>query len=150
MIVEFLSDNSIILEMSSRTKEEAIKEFISAGVKLGKIADGDTFFQKVMEKENLASSGLEHGIAIPHLRDDCVEDLFILIGISKRGIDFGSIDSSISKILFFIGAKKNDKRYLPILARISRLMMDRDNRDDILEASSPGEIVELISEREQI
>ncbi|MDD3626269.1 MAG: PTS sugar transporter subunit IIA [bacterium] len=150
MIAEFLSNDNIITDLNARTKEDAIKEFIEVGVRLGKITDGTSFFQKVMEKENLSSSGLEHGIAIPHLRDDCVEDLFILVGISRKGIDFQAIDSSASKILFFIGAKKNDKRYLPILARISRLMMDEDNRDDILEVANAGEIVDLIAEREQI
>ncbi len=150
MISEFIKEENIIIEMDARTKEEAIKEFIDLGKSLGKIKNADLFFEKLIEKENLSSSGLEHGIAVPHLRDDCVEDLFVLIGISNRGIDFHSIDSKPAKLLFFIGAKRNDKRYLPILARISRMMMDEDNREDILEAKDPDDIVEIIGEREQI
>lgn len=150
MIGELLSKENIIMDMQAKTKEEAIKEFIDLGTRLGKIINADTFFEKLMQKENLSSSGLEHGVAVPHLRHDCVEDLFILVGISKRGVDFHAIDGSLSKIMFFIGAKRNDKRYLPILARISRLMMDEDNREDILEAVSADEILEIISEREQL
>ena len=150
MISEFIKHENVIMDMTAKTKEEAIREFIELGYSLGKISDKETFFSKLMEKENLSSSGLEHGVAVPHLRDDCVEDLFIIIGISRKGIDFDSIDKSHAKLMFFIGAKRNDKRYLPILARISRLMMDEDNREDILEAGSPEEIVEIIGEREQI
>ncbi|MCK4644170.1 PTS sugar transporter subunit IIA [bacterium] len=148
MIKELLKSDSIIMELKGNSKEAVLREFIEYGSGLGLISNNDEFFNKILELENLGSSALEKGIAIPHLRDNFVSEMFLLLGISHGGVDFDSIDSQPSKLIFFIGAKKNDKMYLPLLSRISRMCSYGEIRDDLLSADSPDDILGIISEWE--
>ncbi len=149
MIHELLNKDQIILNLSGATKEDILKEFIASGHTLKLIDDEKEFFNRILELENLGSSALEKGIAIPHLRDNFVKNLFLLIGITRSGVDFDSIDGESSRIIFFIGAKKNDKAYLPLLSRISRMCSYKEIRESFLNAVTPGEIMDIISRWEE-
>jgi PTS system fructose-specific IIC component len=149
MIHELLNKDQIILNLSGATKEDILKEFIASGHTLKLIDDEKEFFNRILELENLGSSALEKGIAIPHLRDNFVKNLFLLIGITRSGVDFDSIDGESSRIIFFIGAKKNDKAYLPLLSRISRMCSYKEIRESFLNAGTPGEIMDIISRWEE-
>ena len=149
MIHELLNKDQIILNLTGATKEDILKEFIANGHTLKLIDDEKEFFNRILELENLGSSALEKGIAIPHLRDNFVKNLFLLIGITRNGVDFDSIDGEASRIIFFIGAKKNDKAYLPLLSRISRMCSYKEIRESFLNADTPGEIMDIISRWEE-
>ena len=149
MIHELLNKDQIILNLTGATKEDILKEFIAKGHTLKLIDDEKEFFNRILELENLGSSALEKGIAIPHLRDNFVKKLFLLIGITRSGVDFDSIDGEDSRIIFFIGAKKNDKAYLPLLSRISRMCSYKEIREDFLNAKTPGGIMDIISQWEE-
>ncbi len=148
MISELLKRESIIVDLKGSTKEEVLKELIELGGRLGCIGDKEMFYNKILELENLGSSALEKGVAIPHIRDNFISEIFLLFGISKQGAQFDSIDGQPSKLIFFIGAKRNDKAYLPLLSRISRMCSYAENREALLAARTEQEIIDIIKKWE--
>ncbi len=149
MIKELITKEQVIIPLKGRTKEEILREFVEHAKKLGLIDNADQVYNRILELENIGSSALEKGIALPHIRDNIIKNIFVLIGISKQGVDFDSIDGELSKIIFFIGAKRNDKKYLPLLSKISQMCSYEDNRSALLNSGSSEEVIEIISNWEK-
>ena len=88
-------------------------------------------------------------MAIPHAKTDAVTDLLVGFGISKEGINYGSIDEEPVKIFFiFLSPLDGNQEYLKILARISRLIREDKFRSSLLSAQTPEKIMEIINNEE--
>ena len=88
-------------------------------------------------------------MAIPHAKTDAVSDLLVGFGISKEGINYGSMDDEAVKIFFiFLSPLDGNQEYLKILARISRLIREDKFRTDLLQAETAEEIMEIINKEE--
>jgi PTS system nitrogen regulatory IIA component len=74
-ILDFLSVDSVKLAIESKNKKDAIKELVEVLVKSGKVKDKKKMIQTLMEREELGSTGIGQGIAIPHGKSDTVSDL---------------------------------------------------------------------------
>ena len=149
MIKELLTEEKIIIPLKGTTKEGILREFVNYAKKIKLIDDADQVYGRILELENIGSSALEKGIALPHIRDNIIKNIFVLMGISKEGVDFDSIDGELSTIIFFIGAKRNDKMYLPLLSKISQMCSYEENRVALLKAEYPKDIINVISNWEK-
>jgi mannitol/fructose-specific phosphotransferase system IIA component (Ntr-type) len=99
-ILDFLSVDSIKLSMESKNKKDAIKELVDVLVKSDKVKDKKKMIQTLMEREELGSTGIGQGIAIPHGKSDTVSDLAAAFGISTDGVSFDSLDGEPVNIFF--------------------------------------------------
>ena len=79
-------ENVVFLE--SIEINETLDLLIEKGVEIGKIKDSNIFKESVLEREKLVSTGIGHGIAMPHTKSSQVEDFFIIVGLNKNGIDY--------------------------------------------------------------
>ncbi|MCD6578324.1 PTS sugar transporter subunit IIA [bacterium] len=145
MIKELLTKERIIIPLTGKTKEEILREFVDHAKELKLIDDSEQVYNRILELENIGSSALEKGIALPHIRDNIIRNIFVLIGISKSGVDFDSIDGELSTIIFFIGAQRNDKKYLPLLSKISQMCSYGETRESLLNAHNVDEVMGVIS-----
>lgn len=149
-ITDILDKDSVIVDMKSKTKEEAIKELLGKLKKNGLIKNEKEIFETVMEREKLGSTGIGQGIAVPHAKSDQIENLVAALGISKTGVDFDSLDGEPVNIIFLVLAPtKSVGLHLKALAKIARLLKDRVFRNALKNAQSPDEIIDLIKEDEQ-
>ncbi len=144
-ISEYFREEDCIMELKSKTKEEAIKEIAEMLYKKGKVKDIDKFISDILEREELGSTGIGHGIAIPHARTEAVSDFVIGFGRSCSGIDFNSIDGEKVNFVFLMGANPSQLNlYLRLLAELSKFLMSASCRKELMEAKDASSVIEMV------
>ncbi|MBU0571284.1 MAG: PTS sugar transporter subunit IIA [Candidatus Omnitrophica bacterium] len=140
---KYVTKDQMLLDLNSRTKEDAIKEMAELLRKSPAITNFDQFLLDVFARENLQTTGIGHGVAIPHARTNATEDFILAFGRSQAGIDFGSVDKTPVKLIFLMGTPKKEglTDYLKILAQLSRLLKRPEFRESLLAAQDPEEIL---------
>ena len=137
-----LSSNLISTDLKSTTKEGIIRELVQLLVHAGKITDTDTVLKDLMERERKMSTGIQHGVAIPHAKTRCVKNLVACIGIKKEGVDFQSLDGEPSNI-FIMTLSPIDRvgPHVQFLAEISMVIKTGEARLKLVQASNPQEVL---------
>ena len=149
-ITEFITVQSVDLNMKATNKSEAIIELTKLLEKSGKLDNIDKTLEALKEREKLGSTGIGKGVAIPHAKTEFSKDLVIAFGVSKQGVNFNSVDDEKVNLFFaFASPLKNSQTYLKILARISRLIRNDDFREKLLGAKTPEQVLELIDFEEK-
>ena len=107
--------------------------------------DRQAFFQAILEREKIVSTGIGIGVAIPHAKLIGYDDFFIAVGIQKlHGIDWNALDGSLVRIIFMIGGPENQQtRYLKILSHLTLAIKDEQRRKALLRAQSSKEIIQI-------
>jgi len=150
LITDLLNTDSIILDLESTTKEGVLEELVTAMVKVKPIKDKDAILQSLIDRENLGSTGIGQGIAIPHGKTDKVDDLIAFLGVSRKGVNFDALDGEPVYIFFLlIAPKESAGPHLKALARISRLLRDDYVCQAITKAKDAASVYELIAREEQ-
>lgn len=150
-ITDYMSEELILLNLKAKNKDEALKELSALIGKSEKIEKKDVIYKTLLERENLGSTGIGKGVAIPHAKTDAAESLTIAFGISKEGVDFKSLDQEKVKIFFvFASPFKDSQIYLKVLARISRLIRDENFREKLLNCENAKEVLECIDKEEAL
>ena len=151
-IVDFLSANAIITDIKSTKKEDAIKELVDVLVNAQAIdkASSSKLIEALMVRESLGSTAIGQGVAIPHAKCDCVTQLVAGFGLSKKGVDFDSLDGEPAYIFFLLVAPQDSAGpHLKALARISRLLKDKYFRDDLRSCVDSKSVLSIISQEDE-
>ena len=142
-----ITTDMINLHLKGSTKKEIINELLDMLVKSGKIKDRETALAAVMDREEKMSTGMKHGIAIPHGKCAAIEDLVACIGISEKAVDFDSLDKQPCRIFIMtLSPVEKTGPHLQFLAEISLLFKSSEKREEIMNAKTPEEILEILSE----
>ncbi len=142
-----LSPSVVAPQLTASTKEEAIEELLALLVATGKVRDADHARHAVLERERKMSTGMEHGIAIPHGKTDAVKELVACVGHSRDGIDFGSLDGEPATIFVMTLSPANRTGpHIQFLAEISRLLRDPERRERIRTAGTAQELLKAFLE----
>ena len=151
-VMEFLSKKAIITDIKSVEKEDVIKELVDALVASGDIEKRcrNKLIESLMAREALGSTAIGQGIAIPHAKSDCVEKLIAAFGLSKKGVDFDSLDGEPAYIFFLLVAPQDSAGpHLKALARISRLIKDKYFRDTLRQARDKKDVSKIIESEDE-
>ena len=111
-----------------------------------KIKDKESFKNAVLEREELVSTGIGLGVALPHTKSKDIEEFFIVIGINKEGIDWDAIDRNPVGIVFLIGgpeAEDSQKEYLQIVSKLMLLIKNKERRISLLNSENAQEIADI-------
>ncbi|MCL1813909.1 MAG: PTS sugar transporter subunit IIA [Treponema sp.] len=142
-----LTKDTISLHLKGTTKEEIINELLDILVSADKVQDKDAAFVAVMDREKKMSTGMKHGIAIPHGKSATIKDLVACIGISDTAVDFDSLDHEPCRIFIMtLSPLEKTGPHLQFLAEISLLFKSSEKRSEILKAQSPAEILKILAE----
>ncbi|MDP3921597.1 MAG: PTS sugar transporter subunit IIA [Candidatus Omnitrophota bacterium] len=148
-ITEFLDEKSIKLDLESTEKEDTLKELVDVLAEQKNIGDQKGIVAALIERESLGSTGIGQGIAIPHGKTDKVKDLVAVLGISRKGVNFESLDGELVYIFFLLVApKENAGPHLKALAQISRLLRDSYFCELLKRCKKPAEVFDLIKREE--
>lgn len=140
-------DASRVIDLEATNKADALVELVGAAASAEAVHDGDALLVAVRDRENLLSTGIGLGIAIPHARIASVDAFVVAVGRHAEGLAFESIDSKPVHIVVLIAGPSDAKKpYLELLAQISRRLKLETVRDAILAAPSPEEVVALLTE----
>ena len=143
-IFTHLNPECISFDLKGETREEIITELVDLLSEKDGLIQRDWVIRDVLERERIMDTGMKYGLAIPHGRSDGVEHLAIAMGYKKEGLDFGSIDGELSKIfILLVSARKDPEPYTQLLADIATVFSDEDAREELLNAASPDQILEI-------
>jgi len=149
-LMDFLIPDAIESNLKSTNKTDAIKELVVLLKNTGTIADYELVASVVLEREELGSTGIGEGIAVPHGKSEAVDKVVAAFGRSEKGIDFQSeVDKTPVRLVFLLVAPIGSSGpHLLALARISRLLKSKDFRERLLKAKSKSEILEIFKSEE--
>jgi nitrogen PTS system EIIA component len=144
---EFFSEEAVQLELVGSTKDEILKELIGL-LGLDEKSEG-MLFKMLKRRENLGSTGIGRGIAIPHCRSLVVNRLRVAFGRKKTGVDFKAIDDKPVNFFFLIVAPPLEvsNQYLPVLGKIAQFSKEADVPARLLEISTPSGFMQLLEEK---
>ncbi|MCX5703384.1 MAG: PTS sugar transporter subunit IIA [Candidatus Omnitrophica bacterium] len=151
-ITDFLSKKAIVIDIKSTKKEDIMKELVDALINAGEIEkrDRNKLINALMERESLGSTAIGQGIAIPHAKSDCVNKLVAAFGLSKKGVDFDSLDGELAYIFFLLIAPQDSAGpHLKALARISRLLKDKYFRDTLRACQDDKSVIKVITQEDE-
>ncbi len=144
---EFFSEDAVQLELHGSTKDEVLKELIGL-LKLDDKSEG-MLFKMLKRRENLGSTGIGRGIAIPHCRSLVVNRLRVAFGRKTSGIDFKAIDDKPVHFFFLIVAPPLEvsNQYLPVLGKIAQFSKESDVPGRLREIEASAEFMALLEEK---
>ena len=144
---DLISEEVVRVPLVSATKTEVIKELIQALQDAHKISEYEAIYQAVSAREDLGTTGLEFGIAVPHAKTSAVQNLTVAIGISPGGVDFNAMDGKPSRLIFLILAPPDQSGpYIELLAEIARMTRSNSFCDMLISAVSAREVINMFRE----
>jgi PTS system nitrogen regulatory IIA component len=144
---KFSEENLIIFDLKAKTKDKVIEELVELVNISNMVSDKNSLLKDIKERENLVTTGIGYGVAFPHAKTKSVKGIVIAFGRSNMGIDFEAIDHKPVYLFFLIAAPEDAiGAHLNVMSRLSYLMKSEENRQKLMKATSPGEVLELIDQ----
>jgi len=148
-LADHLTPAGIQLDLEGQTKEQVLRELVALLGRVGEVKDPGRLLNVLLERESLGSTGIGHGVAIPHGRSPDVGAPLVVLGRSRMDVDFDSIDGQPTRLYFLLVAPETGgNEHLHLLSRIARLMRDAGTRQRLLDAATPEAALELIRSHE--
>lgn len=147
-LLDFFEDDLFIPELKGTTKTEALKEIVEKLTAAARIKDGEILERMLHQREQLGSTGIGRGVAVPHGRSLAIERLTVVFGRSAAGIDYDAMDGKPVHLVFLTVAPPQERSnlYLPVLGKIVEMVKSARVRKQLLSATSFAEISGIISE----
>ena len=145
-ILDVLQKDAILADLKSRDKKGILEELTEPVADIARI-NRDMLVKVLLDRERLGSTGIGGGIGIPHGKLKDLEKLVLGFGLSKKGVDFESMDGRPTHIFFLLITPENSTGlHLKLLARISRILKNDIFKDNLLNAANQEEIYSIIKE----
>ncbi len=144
-----LQPSCVKVPLAGNEKKAVITELVDVLDAAKLLLDKNAALQAVLNREQVRSTGIGSGIAIPHGKCTAVKELVVALGIAAQPIDFESVDGKpVSIIILLLSPLDQTGPHIQALARISRLMLDEAFRNKLQKASSANEVCELFTSKE--
>lgn len=141
----------ILLGLESKKRDDVLREIVGFLKKRNRISKEKELYEKLLQRENLGSTAIGGGVAIPHCKMKGIKDPIVMLAVSKNGVDFHSLDGRSSYLLFLVASSPdNPSLNLQILAAIAHLVRKAKSlQKKILEAENAQDILDIIREEEE-
>lgn len=143
-IADYL-DARLVAFLDASERDEAIDALIELADRAKKLPHKAQFRNAILHREQLVSTGIGMGVAVPHAKLSDVHDFFIVIGIQrKKGIEWNALDKAPVRLIFLIGGPDNrQSEYLQILSKLTSAIKDVTFRKEILQLETAEEVISL-------
>lgn len=151
-IMDFLSKNAITVNIKSANKDSVIKELVDLLITAGDIEKKNKakLIDLLKGREALGSTAIGQGVGIPHAKIDCINKLIAAFGVSKKGVNFESLDGELVYIFFLLLAPQDSAGpHLKALARISRLLKDKYFRESLKTCEDTKTVLKIIQQEDE-
>lgn len=137
-------DPRLVVFLDADSRDEAIKTMVEQIYSAGKLQEQTSFYEAIIDREKIVSTGIGMGAAIPHAKLASYNDFFIAIGVLRKGLDWKALDGAPVRVIFLIGGP-DDKQteYLQILSSLTQAIKDEQIRKKMLTLNSPQDIIDL-------
>ena len=147
-ILEVLDKEAILVELKSDDKKGVLEELVAPAARIAGV-NHEEVMRVLLERERLGSTGIGGGIGIPHGKLKSLKSLVLGFGLSRKGVDFESIDGKPTHIFFLLVTPENSTGlHLKLLARISRILKNDLFKERLMQATDSVEILSIIKEED--
>ncbi|MFN0158142.1 MAG: PTS sugar transporter subunit IIA [Bacteroidota bacterium] len=148
-ISDILNEQLVITGLQGSAKDDIIDAMIDLVSTSPKVLDKAKVREAIFEREQIMSTGVGNGFAIPHGKTDAVSDIVAAFSVTAEPIDYQSLDEKPVRLVFLlIGKDSMVGPHIKLLSRISRLMNKEDFRKRLLDAKTPKEVMEMFRQEE--
>lgn len=149
-LVDVFRREYIKIPLEKNTKTDVIKELVEVLTQHQAIRKSDGIIQAVFDREEIMTTGVGNGVAIPHCKHKESRNFAIALGVHPQGIDFDSIDKKPAQIIFLlVGPEDQPGTHIKLLSRISRIISKDEVREKVLACNTPAELFDLLNGEEQ-
>lgn len=147
-ILDVLRKEAVVIDLKAREKKAVIEELVAPLAEISGVASGD-LVKVLMERERLGSTGIGGGIGIPHGKLKGLESLIVGFGLSRKGVDFESMDGRPTHIFFLLVTPENSiDVHLKLLSQISRILKNDLLKQRLRNAQTSDDILDIIREED--
>jgi fructose PTS system EIIBC or EIIC component len=148
-LTELLTPERIKIPLVSSTKDEILAELVEVAGRSAHLRDLDEVLRAVREREEVLSTGIGNGVAIPHGKTPAISDLALVAGVKPEGVDFEALDGKAVTLFFLlVGPESAAGQHVKALSRISRLLRRDSFRVRLMEATTSEQFYSIIAEAE--
>jgi mannitol/fructose-specific phosphotransferase system IIA component (Ntr-type) len=149
LLTELLTVDRVKVPLGSRTKSEVLRELVELAATRRNAGAVDSMLAAVHEREQVLSTGIGGGVAIPHGKTPHVDQLVLAAGVARNAIDFDALDGQPVHLFFLlVGPESASGAHVKTLSRISRLLRRDRLRTDLLAAPTSEAFLEVIRQSE--
>ena len=151
LLSELLSIDRIKIPLESQTKDDLLRELVGVAAAPAGQPARDDVLRAVREREAVLSTGIGHGVAIPHGKSSAVGDLRMAAGRAAAPVDFDALDGQpVSLFFLLVGPESAAGPHIKALSRISRLVRKDEVRDKLVAARTAQEFMDALKEAESL
>jgi len=148
-LAELITEDLVVLPLRAANKWEALRVVAEAPARAGRYpaAFAATVEQALVVRERSMTTGMEHGIAIPHAAIDGIDELIAVLGVNPVGIPFETLDGAPARIVVGLVIPRSKKlAHIKTLAEIAKLFARAEVRERLVAATSPAEVVAVLAD----
>lgn len=152
VLTDYLNKKTILINPSVKDRWELIESMLDVAIKNKAVKSEyrETIKKTLFEREKSMSTGIGKGVAIPHCSCPYVDDVVMIMALSKKGVNFDSIDNMpVHIVILLIVPKDKISQHIKTLANIAKLMSDDTLRDALSNAKDAQDIIKILKEYEQ-
>lgn len=144
-----MRDDLIFLDVQAEDKADAISQTVKRMKQSGVLKNANKFLDAVFERENLGSTAIGKGMALPHARTENIDSITITVVRLAEGVEFGAADKQPVNLIFLLGTPlKTVSEYLGVLSKLSKILKEDKVRKKLLKADSAALVRSIFEEAE--
>lgn len=138
-------DKRLVVFLKSEKRDDVLLELVTVLDKASKLKNAELFYNAILEREKIVSTGIGLAVAIPHAKLEGYDEFFIAIGIKRNnGVEWNALDAAPVRLVFMIGGPENKQtEYLKILSHLTMAIKNEERRKKLMKACTPEEVIEL-------
>lgn len=150
-IFSLLDPQTVFPALKAKDKAEILDKLVSSLQNNVSNGEVEKIREAVMERENIMSTGVGKGLAIPHGKAPGIQETYAAFAMLDEPVDYESIDGKpVNMVFLLVGPQSSNSLHIKLLSRISRLMNNSSFREDLRGCSSADEIIDLFKEQEHV
>lgn len=151
IIGTLLPEECVAVPLQARTRSSVLQELVATAEKSWQVYDAEALLNALKQREEMATTALESGVAIPHPHrplPNAIGDTLIAYGRTSSGIPFGGARGILTDVYFLV-CSRDDRSHLRTLARLSRLLLRPTMLDELRAAETPGDTFQALAAAER-
>jgi PTS system nitrogen regulatory IIA component len=141
-LLDYAAPDLIALDLAAGDKQELLHQLVELLLRSGRVRDGEHLMGELLKREQVMSTGIGGGIAIPHALTDDIEKLALVFGRTGSPMDFQAMDSKpVDLVFMLVGPKTASSVYVKLLARVSRLLQNEAFKERLRHAAGPEDVL---------
>lgn len=149
LLTDLLTAKRIKIPLVSTSKDDLLRELVDVASEGAQVRDREEVLRAVMDREEVLSTGIGHGVAIPHGKSSSVDGLVLVAGVTRQGVDFEALDGQPVHLFFLlVGPESAAGQHVKALSRISRLLRRESFRQRLIDAPDAETFYSVLAEAE--